>query len=221
VVPERDTEVNLRNCEEQDICMNLVELRSMPSLRTLKLPASCTERAADAEAVYGLTTITTLQIEEVRDVDVHDIVEGAGEWVLDLSRLTTLTSLFVTNCPTMMGEHLEAASWLTGLTELNLHDCCKVSTEGLRTVSRLTGLTYLDLSRNPSVTTEVLRAVSGLSALNHLNLRFCINVTDEGLLELRSLTALTILYLFGCRNVTDADKQALRTALPNLPIHRV
>jgi hypothetical protein len=212
------TTVNLWRCEEKDSSSNLVELRSLPSLRTLGLPASCTERAVDAEAVYGLTTVTTLEFQEMRDMDYEQGVEGAGEWVLDLSRLTTLTSLSFYDCPTVTGEQVEAASRLTGLTELRLFGCYNVSTEGLCTVSRLTALTNLNLSSNPNVTTEVLRAVSGLNALNDLYLSFCNNVTDEALRELRSLTALTTLDLLGCHNVTEAGKQALRTALPSLTI---
>jgi hypothetical protein len=213
------TTVDLWGCEERDISSTLVELRHMPSLRTLWLPASCTERAADAEAVYGLTTVTTLKFLETRDMVDEEDVEGAGEWVLDLSRLTTVTSLFLEDCPTLTGEQVEAASSLTGLTELSLRRCSNVSTEGLCTVSRLTALTNLDLGYNFNVTTEVLRAVSGLNALTSLDLWYCDNVMDEGLLELRSLTALTTLDLCGCPNVTDAGKQALRTALPNLAIY--
>jgi F-box/leucine-rich repeat protein 14 len=214
------TTVDLRGCEKnEDISSTLVELRSLPSLRTLELPASCTERAVDAEAVYGLTTVTTLKFEEIRYMDHEGDVEGTGEWVLDLSRLTTVTSLFLGYCPTVTGEQVEAASSLTGLTELSLRRCSNVSTEGLCTVSRLTALTNLDLGYNFNVTTEVLRAVSGLNALTSLDLWYCDNVMDEGLLELRSLTALTTLYLSYCPNVTDAGKQALRTALPNLAIY--
>jgi hypothetical protein len=59
------TTVDLRGCVERDISITLVELRRMPSLRTLVLPASCTERAADAEAVYGLTTLHAHQAEHL------------------------------------------------------------------------------------------------------------------------------------------------------------
>ena len=51
--------VDLTDCENGGAGV-LPELRSMPSLRSLVLPASCAERAVDAEAVYGLTTLTTL-----------------------------------------------------------------------------------------------------------------------------------------------------------------
>jgi hypothetical protein len=64
----------------------------MPSLRNLTLPSSCAESAVDAEAVYGLTTLTTLSFRAEEDADGM-YVEEAGEWVLDLSRLTTLTTL--------------------------------------------------------------------------------------------------------------------------------
>jgi hypothetical protein len=211
------TEVNLQVCEEQDISRNLVELRSMPSLRTLVLPASCTGRAADSEAVYGLTTLTKLSICYGWWDD--DIEEGASEWALDLSRLTTLTSLNMAVCLTVTEEQVEAASRLTGLTELSLIECYNVTTEGLcSTVSRLTALTHLYLGGNPNVTTEVLRAVSGLTALTSLDVARCPNVTDEGLRELTSLTTLTSLCLGCCPNVTAAGKQALCTALPNLTI---
>jgi hypothetical protein len=57
------TEVDLTRCEEEDVSSVLAELGSMPSLRSLTLPASCAERAVDAEAVYGLTTLTTLRFD--------------------------------------------------------------------------------------------------------------------------------------------------------------
>ena len=71
----------------------LAELRSMPSLRVLALPASCTEREADAEAVYA-PTLDTLFIERP--------VEHAGEWKLDLSRLTSLYKLDLDGCSTIV-----------------------------------------------------------------------------------------------------------------------
>jgi hypothetical protein len=58
------TEVDLTGCEEEDVSSVLAELESMPSLRSLTLPASCAERAVDAEAVCGLTTLTTLRFNE-------------------------------------------------------------------------------------------------------------------------------------------------------------
>jgi hypothetical protein len=53
------TLVSLTRCVN-NACGPLAELRSMPSLRCLWLPSSCAERTADAEVVYGLTTLTTL-----------------------------------------------------------------------------------------------------------------------------------------------------------------
>jgi hypothetical protein len=84
------TEVDLTECEN-GVCGPLAELRRMPSLRSLVLPMSCAERAVDAEAVCGLTTLTTLRFCPEYDED-GELAE-VGEWVLDLSRLTTLTSL--------------------------------------------------------------------------------------------------------------------------------
>ena len=53
--------VDLTLCEtDMDLSSNLAELRSLPSLRTLLLPATCAEREADTEALYGLTTLTGL-----------------------------------------------------------------------------------------------------------------------------------------------------------------
>ena len=86
-------EVDLTGCEEDAGSGVLAELGSMPSLRSLMLPASYAESAVDAEAVCGLTTLTTLRFDEMRlkyDED-GELVE-VGEWVLDLSRLPTLTS---------------------------------------------------------------------------------------------------------------------------------
>jgi hypothetical protein len=84
---ESVAEVDLTGCEG-GVCGDLAGLRSMPSLRSLSLPASCAERAVDAEAVHGLTTLTTLRFCELREVyDEYGEYVVVGEWVLDLSRL--------------------------------------------------------------------------------------------------------------------------------------
>jgi hypothetical protein len=56
---ESVTEVDLSGCG-YGVPGDLAELQSMPLLRSLVLPPSCGESAVDAEAVYGLTTLTTL-----------------------------------------------------------------------------------------------------------------------------------------------------------------
>jgi hypothetical protein len=183
------TTVDLTRCEG-GVSGVLAELGSMPSLRSLTLPASCAESAMDAEVVYGLTTLTTLRFHPVDD---DEGVEEAGEWVLDLSRLPSLTTLNLRNCSAVTDVEVLALSNATGLTTLNLNGCENMTSEGLRAVSSLTALSTLILSE-------------------------CTNVTDEGLQTLSSLTALYTLHLFGCPNLTDAGKQALLTAIPNLTI---
>jgi len=78
-------------CTDEAISEQLAELGSMPSLRTLlNPPAMCAERAVDAEALYGLTELTTLSFYERRQPEEDEdsgLVDVAGEWVLDLSRL--------------------------------------------------------------------------------------------------------------------------------------
>jgi len=193
------TMVDLWRCEEEGISSCLTELRSMPSLHTLKLPASCAERAADAEAVYGLTTVTKLSIRGPRmhyKGDTHP-----GEWVLDLSRLTMLNTLTFDYCRGLKAEQLHAACSLTGLKELGFDYCfdyCGVPA-GLRDVSRLTGLTSLRIRECNNVTTEALRDVSRLTALTCLDLDCNEGMTAEGLLAVASgLTALTRLCLEKC-----------------------
>jgi len=148
--------VNLLGCEEvADISSNLTELRSMPSLHTLTLPASCTEREVDAGALYGLSTLTELRFCEMREYDDEgELVEEAGEWALDLSRLTSLSSLALEDCPTLKDEQMEAASKLTGLTEINLGGCRNVTTEGLRAIKTLTSLSMLHLRFCTNVATD-------------------------------------------------------------------
>jgi hypothetical protein len=72
----------------------LVELQIMPSLRSLSLPASCAESTVDAEVVYGLPTLTKLRFLDPRELHeyFYKPVGEVGEWVLDMSRLTTLTT---------------------------------------------------------------------------------------------------------------------------------
>jgi hypothetical protein len=59
------TELNLTECQD-GVCGPLVELQIMPSLRSLSLPASCAESTVDAEAVYGLTTLTKLRFLDLK-----------------------------------------------------------------------------------------------------------------------------------------------------------
>jgi F-box/leucine-rich repeat protein 14 len=234
-------EVDLTYCEAEAASGVLAELRSLPSLRNLKLPARCAESAVDAEAVCGLTTLTTLRL---CAFDEHGVLVEAGEWVLDLSRLTTLNSLELFDCSAVTDKEVQALSnltrltslsllnsinvtsegllavcSLTALTTLNLHGCNNMTAEGLRAMSSLTALATLDLRYCPNVTTEVLRALSNLTTLTALYLSYCRNVTSEGLQTLNSLAALRTLNLYNCPNVTAAAKQALRTAIPNLTIH--
>ena len=117
------TEVDLTDCFGASAV--LAELGSVPSL--CSLPSSCAERAVDAEAVCGLTTLTTLRIYEVVDED-GEPVEEVGEWVLDLSRLTTLTALNVEACD---GQGSAGAEQPDGLTDLNLSWCSNVTSEVL------------------------------------------------------------------------------------------
>jgi F-box/leucine-rich repeat protein 14 len=236
---ESVTVVDLLSCENGGAGV-LPELRSMPSLRSLVLPASCAERVVDAEALCGLTTVTTLSFCTEEDED-DEMVE-AGEWVLDLSRLPTLTTLDLKYCDGVTDKEVLELSNLPRLTDLNLSWCNNVTSEGLRAlsglialntlnldyinvtnkmlhaVSNLKALTILGLAGCNGVTAEGLREVSSLTALTTLNLSYCHKLTNEGLQTLSSLTALSTIYLFNCRNVSAAGKQALRTAIPNLTI---
>jgi hypothetical protein len=129
---ESVTMVNLLHCGESASAV-LAELRSMPSLRTLTLPASCAERAVDAEAVCGLTGLTMLSFYSDLGED-GEPVEEEGEWVLDLSRLTTLTTLRLGGCSAVTDKELLAVSSLPSLKDLVLVNCVNVTIEGLRAV---------------------------------------------------------------------------------------
>jgi hypothetical protein len=146
---ESVTEVDLTGCKN-GVCGPLAELSSMMSLRSLSLPSSCAERAVDAEAVCGLTTLTTLRLSDRGQV--------VGEWVLDLSRLPTVTTLRLQDCAAVTDKEVRALSKLTGLTDLKLEGCNNVTSEGLLAMSSLTALTTLNLS-GCNVSTEVLRVV--------------------------------------------------------------
>jgi hypothetical protein len=201
------TELDLTECED-GVCGPLVELQSMPSLRSLSLPASCAESAVDAEAVCGITTLTFLGFYPER-YENGVPVEEMGEWVLDLSRLPTLTSLKLWGCASVTDKQVQELSKLTGLTSLNLRACINATAEGLRLVSSLTALTNLNASGCPNVTAEVLHAMSSLTALTSLDLFACPNVTDEGLYTVSGLTALSSLSLGGCINVSSEGLRAV------------
>jgi hypothetical protein len=117
------TELELVGCGDT-VSGVMVELQSMPCLRSLWLPSSCAERAVDAEAVCAITTLTTLRF------DGWSVNEEAG-WVLDLSRLTTLTTLHLESCTAVKDKQVLELSHLTGLTDLSLNSCGGVTSEGL------------------------------------------------------------------------------------------
>jgi hypothetical protein len=215
---ESVTEVILTDCGESASAV-LAELRSMPSLRSLGLPASCAERAVDAEAVYGLTELTMLGFRVEMSED-GTFVKQAGEWVLDMSRLMTLTCLVLYGCSAVTDKEMLELSSLTGLKDLVLRCCDNITSEGLRAVSNLPALTALNLIGCDNVTDEVLHAVSSLTALTSLHICSCIKLTDQALRAVSSLPSLTFIDLNGCDKVTAAGVQALRntTAAPNLRI---
>jgi hypothetical protein len=213
-------EVNLTGCEEEDVSGVLAELQSMPLLRSLSLPSSCAQRAVDAEALCGLTALTTLRFRVEYDGNGAR-VEEEGESLLDLSRLTSLTALDLEGCTAVTDKQVLALSNATGLTDLNL-TYSSVAAAGLRAVSSLIALTSLDLSLCGNVTAEGLRAVSSLTALTLLSLSCCTNVTSEGLLAVSRHTALTSLNLCYCPNVTSEVLRAVSglTALSTLDLSR-
>jgi hypothetical protein len=130
------TEVDLTRCVEEDASGVLAGLESMPSLRSLSLPSSCAARAVDAEAVCAITTLTTLRFNRWGAVVNEWVLEK--KWVLDLSRLTTLTTLQLWRCGSAVKDkQVLELSHLTGLTDLSLNGCFKVTSEGLRAVSSL------------------------------------------------------------------------------------
>jgi hypothetical protein len=154
--------------------MVVAELKSMPCLRSLQLPATCAARAVDAEAVCGLTTLTMLGLYDLLSPG-NGHGEGPGKWILDLSRLTTLTTLKLQSCRAVTDKEVQSLSNLTGLTNLSLFGYFKVTAEGLRAVSSLTGLTKL----NFTYCAAPLVFPSPFSSL--LLLYHCLTVTNEGL----------------------------------------
>jgi hypothetical protein len=77
--------------------------------------------------VYGLTTLTKLTLGEMRHEDGVPVEDG-GEWVLDLSRLTTLTRLDLAWCTTATDEQVRAVRLgLPGLTRLDIRNCNNVT----------------------------------------------------------------------------------------------
>jgi hypothetical protein len=91
----------------------------------------------DAEAVHGLTTLTKLKFYGETGEDGLP-VEQAGEWVLDLSRLTTLTTLRLGGCSAVTDKEVNLLlpepaehSWEGGTAPLHLDVlggvCCALS----------------------------------------------------------------------------------------------
>jgi hypothetical protein len=202
------TELHMEEDYDGDFSSPLVELVSLPSLRSLSLPSSYAASAVAAEAIYGVTTLTTLYLVGMGDDDEGTPPDEEGnynahlfekremyldEWVLDLSRLTTLTTLIIGDCPAVTDKEVKALRNVTGLTTLHLGGCHNVTIKGLRALRSLPALSTLDIS-------------------------YCRNLKSEELQTLSSLTALSTLNLRGCFQVSAEVKQALRTAIPNLTI---
>jgi len=116
------------------------------------------QSAVDAEAVYGLTTLTTLSF-RAKIYEAGTFVKQAGEWVLDLSRLTTLTTLRLWRCSAVKDKQVLELSHLTGLTGLDLGSCRGVTSEGLRALSSLTGLSTIALFGCPKLTAAAKQAL--------------------------------------------------------------
>jgi len=96
-----------------------------------------------------------------------------SKWVLDASRLKSLTSLAILDHKAVsMIDDDTLLNKLTGLTSLDLGGC-DMTSEAQRALSNLTALTTLRLSGCRSVTSEGLRTVSGLTALTSLDLGYC------------------------------------------------
>jgi hypothetical protein len=216
---ESVTEVDLTSCGDT-VSGVLAELESIPSLRNLSLPASCARSAVDAEAVCGLTTLTKLRFMP------ED--EEAGEWVLDFSRLTSLTSLDLEWAP-VKDKQVQELSNLTGLTALNLLGCSNLTSEVLLELSSLTALTTLKLSLPGSCAEDAayVEAVCGLTTLTALRFHAefdeygdIVEEVGEWKLDFSRLKTLTSLHLEWCFAVTDKQVQELSnlTALSTLSL---
>jgi hypothetical protein len=134
-------------------------------------------------------------------------------WLLYLSRLTALESLYLPGGP--IGDagvkHLEG---LTGLKRLSLDDT-QVTDDGLESVAALEALQELGLART-RVSDAGLLHVRQLRNLEYLDLTETL-VTDEGLEHLHALGNLDMLNLWQTR-VTDKGIERLKRALPRCEI---
>jgi hypothetical protein len=118
--------------------------------------------------VYGLTTLTSLGFYGKKEDGMF--VEEAGEWVLDLSRLPTLTWLRLAGCYAVTVKEVLALRNVTSLTYLGLSWCYTVASEGLRAVSGLPSLTFLDLNGCDKVTAAGVQALRNTTAAPSLRI---------------------------------------------------
>ena len=127
--------------------------------------------------------------------------------VPDLSELTTLISLELSNCPL---SDVSNVARLTNLKTLDLSWCAALS--DLSALGTMTALSALKLSD-----CGALSDVSGLAGMNNLvslDLSWCTALTDtSGLLDMTSLTSLD---LSGCDNLTDISGLLDMTSLTSL-----
>ena len=219
---QRVTEVNLAMCEHDSSSGVLAELSGMPSLRTLTLPSSCAESAADAEALCGLTQLTTLRFRDMAEYDdAGNLMKGdpfvREAWVLDLSKLTTLTCLEVENRGWLLDDESGVVQKISSLSRLStLTLTANIHPEGMRAVCRLPALTFLFLNRATSnVDAEGMRELSRLTALTTLHLNCWRELTDDVLCSLSGLPALTTLGIYGPPEVSIVGLRAL-SSLPAL-----
>ena len=109
-------------------------------------------------------------------------------------------------------------SGLSALTYLNLSENRNITDEGLETLKKLPKLKILNLS-SCSITSTGLDSLRILTRLESLDISYCNRLTDPGLKALKSLTRLTFLDVKGCVKLTNGGLSKLRRPGLAIRIH--
>jgi len=107
---------------------------------------------------------------EVLDISCSPIKETYNGMLIEISSMTNITSLNISNCHEIYHGVLSPLCYLTRLKYLYMDHCYGLSNYGLQHLSTLTNLEHLDLS-------------------------YCTNISNEGLLHLKHLVNLKFLNL--------------------------
>jgi len=175
-------------------------LMAHPSLTELSMVAAC--RLSLREPVLP-EHLRILNLSACRGLD--------RQCLSNLAKLTKLTSLNLSDCPSALAIH-EGIAFLkpvSSLTHLSLRSS-GVTLPLFQTLGEMTQLTNLCLSQNPDLNSACVSCLSELTKLSNLDLSRCPNVTETALLTVGRFSCLEELDI----SYTGIKEDGLQALIP-------